>query len=318
MNEKEMLTAKIEAISRQEVIENDAPWIALAKLANQPYDAEFPIPEVIEAILRTATIERGGDYEYFTQSAATKRVYTVTNGSVTQTAVTPGSPSDLSFSSYDTDEYYVYLEKLLEAKYDPIALKAEEAMESLNRLEIKTVLDLLIAAAEGQSNTFALDSGDSVFDFEKCVEMVRSLAKYGTKLVLITGADVTTDCILMDYNDNKQREVSPEKAGVSQWIKIESLTYEHSGTKTVLASDKAILVATSDSKANKPGDFVRRLVRGIDGASDKERVIISSGPAKHVGSNRKLAYGIIAFEQFGTVVTNPLAVAVFKRASSYS
>ena len=289
-----------------------------SKLANLPYDAELPIARVIESVFKTDSVAKGEDYEYFTPTIETKKVYTVTNGSVTQEAVTPGSESELSFSSYDSPVYYVYIEKLLAAKYDPIAIKTKVAMEALDRKEIKAVLDLLIAGAEGESNTFALDSGDTVIDFEKVVDMVRSVAKYGTKLVFISGADVTTDVVLMDYNDDKNREVSLAKAGVAEWIKIENYTYNDGSTQTVLASDKALLVATSDSDDQKPGDFVRRKVDSIDGNGEKERVAITAGPGHFVGSARKLAYAITVFEQFGAVLKNAYCVAVFKRASSYS
>lgn len=311
---KEELEAKLQQIATGGV----GSSLELAKLANIPYDAELPIPEVITEVAKTASVAKGEDYEYFTVSPETKTVYTVSDGSVTQTAVTPGSESDLSFSSYDSPEYYVYVEKLLAAKYDPIAIKSKVAMEALNRLEVKTILDLLITAAEGESNTFALDSGDSVIDFEKIVDMTRSIAKYGKKLVLITGSDVTTDVLLMDYNDDKQREVSLAKAGISKWIPIEDVTYTHSTSQTVMASDKAILVATADANEERCIHFVRRKVTSIDGAGEKERVLIAAGPGHFVGSARKLAYALTAFEQFGAVVTNAKCIAVFKKASSYS
>jgi len=311
---QEELKAKLQEIAVQGTAGNS---FELAKLANMPYDAEFPIPEVIAEVAKVESVAKGEDYEYFTQSPEVKTVYTISNGSVNQTNVTPGSENDLTFNSYSSDEYYVYVEKLLEAKYDPIAIKAEVAMESLDRKEIKDVLDLLIAAAEGQSNTFANDSGDSVIDFEKVVDMVRSVAKYGNKLVFITGADVTTDVILMDYSEDKNREVSLAKAGIAKWVKLEALTYTHSTSQTVFASDKALLVATSDAKGNRPVHFVRRKVQALETPGQKERIIVAAGPRIQVGANAKWAYAITAMEQFGTVVTNPYCVAVYKKASSY-
>ena len=311
---QEELKAKLQEIAVQGVAGNA---YELAKLANMPYDAEFPIPEVIAEIAQVASVAKGEDYEYFAQSPETKVVFTISNGSVNQTAVTPGSETDLTFNSYSSDEYYVYVEKLLEAKYDPIAIKSKVAMESLDRKEIKDVLDLLIAAAEAQPNTFHNDSGDSVIDFEKLVDMVRSVAKYGNKLVLVSGSDVTTDIILMDYSEDKNREVSLAKAGIAKWVKIESLTYTHSDSQTVFASDKALLVATSDSDGNRPIHFVRRKVNALETPGEKERIIVSAGPRIQVGSSPRWAYAITAMEQYGTVVTNPYCVAVYKKASSY-
>lgn len=314
MKAQEELKAKLREIAVEGTSGNS---LELAKLANKPYDAELPMPEVISAIAKTDSVAKGEDYEYFVQGVETKTVYTVTNGGITQVAVTPDSENDLTFSTFESPEYYVYVEKLLEAKYEPIAIKTEVAMEALNRKEVKDVLDLLIASAEGESNTFANNSGDSVIDFKKVVEMVRSIAKYGSRLVLISGADVTTDIKLMDYAEDKNRPVSLEKAGISQHIKIESYTYTHSTSQTVFASDKALLVATSDAEDNRAIHFVRRKVRAIDGAGEKERVVMASGPGFWAGASRKWAYAIVAMEQYGAVVTNPYCVAVYKKASSY-
>ena len=323
MNEEKLMKAQEELKAKLQEIAVAGPngnAYELAKLANLPYDAEMPVPEVISEVAKVASVNKGEDYEYFVQAVETKIVNTISNGSVVQLAVTPGDENDLIFNSYSSDEYYVYVEKLLEAKYDPIATKAEVCMESLNRKEVKDVLDLLIASAEGQSNTFANDSGDSVIDFEKIVDMVRSVAKYGTKLVLISGSDVTTDIVLMDYSEDKNREVTLAKAGVSKWVKIENLVYTHSTSQTVFATDKALLVATSDVKGNRPIHFVRRKINSLDGVGSptKERVIVAAGPRIQVGSNPKWAYAIVAMEQFGAVVTNPFCVAVYKKASVYA
>ena len=319
-NQKELLKAK-EALDAKALEIASKPYLMVSELcvlANEPYDAELPMPDAVAAIAKVASIAKGADYEYWAVSASTKTVYTVTNGSVTQANVSPSSPSTLSFSHYDTPEDYIYIPDLLEAKYDAIALKTADQMEALNRLENKLMFDALIAAAAGQSNTFANDSGDSVIDFEKLVDMVRSMAKYGTKLVLISGQDVTTDLILMDYAENKYREVSIEKAGISQWIKVENYQYSHSGTQTVLATDKALVVATSDSQNNRPVHVVRRKVMGVDGATEKERVVITAGPGHFVGAARKLAFSVVTYESLGIVVTNPLAVAVYRKAASYA
>lgn len=321
MNEKKLLMAQeeLKAMLQEIAVSGHAGnSMELARLANMPYDAEFPIPPVIDAICKTATVAKGEDYEYFVHAVETKSVYSVVNGTITQTNVTPGSEADLTFSTYESDEYYVYVEKLLEAKYEPIAIKTKTAMESLNRKEIRDVLALGIASAESKSNEFANSSGDSEIDFEKVVEMVRSVAKYGKNLVLVTGADVTTDIVLMDYNEDKNREVSLAKAGIAKHIALETLTYTHSGTITVFPADKALLVAVSDSEGNEPIHFVRRSVASLDGSGDKERIVMASGPGFHAGAVRKWAYAIVVMEQYGAVVVNPFCFAVYKKATNYS
>jgi len=318
MKAKEELKASIMAIAQQTVVN---PGLELALLANEPYDAELPIPEVIAAVFNVASVDAGEDFDYFIQAPITKTVYTVSSGSVTQTNVSLDSENELGFTGYDSAEEYVYLDDLLAGKYDVIALKASVQQEALNRLEMKAVFDLLLAGAVSQSNTYAWDSGDTAITFPKLVEMVRSVAMYGTNLVLITGGTVTTDVMLLDYNENKEREVTLNNAGIKAHYPVEAFQYTHSGTQTVLAADKAILVAVSDAKGNKPGYFVRRKVNTVAMGQDvvqKERLVISSGPAKHVGSSRKLAIGILTYENFGAVLTNEYTIAAFKNASSYS
>ena len=161
---QEELKAKLQEIAVSGATGNS---MELARLANMPYDAEFPIPEVVSAIAKTATVAKGEDYEYFVHDVEVKTVYTVVDGTIIQVNVTPGSETDLVFSTYESPEYYVYVEKLLEAKYEPIAIKTKVAMESLNRKEIKDVLALVIASAESKSNTFANDSGYSVIDIKE-------------------------------------------------------------------------------------------------------------------------------------------------------
>ena len=137
--QKQLLKAKEELDAKALEIASK-PYLMVSELnvlANEPYDAELPMPDAIAEIAKTASIAKGADYEYFTVSATTKTVYTVTSGSVTQVNVSPSSPSTLSFSHYDTPEDYIYIPDLLEAKYDAIALKTADQQEALNRLENK-------------------------------------------------------------------------------------------------------------------------------------------------------------------------------------
>jgi len=317
--QKQMILAK-EELDAQVLAIAENPFMKTAELtvlANEPYDSELPMPDIVAEIAKTASIAKGADYDYWAISASGKTVYTVTNGSVTQAQVSPSSPSQLSFSHYDTPEDYIYIPDMLEAKYDAVALKAKDQQEALNRLENKLTLDAVIAAAVAASNTFVNDSADTKIDYPKLVEMVRSMAKYGTKLVLLSGSAVTTDLMLLDYDENKQREVSVEKSGISKWIKVENYQYTHSGTQTVLATDKAVLVATSDSMDNRPVHVVRRKVN-VPGAGEKERLIVVAGPGHFVGSARKLAFAIVTYESLGIVVVNGECCAVYQDASVYA
>lgn len=315
---KEEIAEKIVAVAKRSIPNGG---YELGKIVNEPYDVELPVDDIISAVCVVDSVGQGEPYEYFVPSVFAKTVYSVTNGSVTQTNVTADSENTLSFYDYDSDEDYIYLKNLLEAKYDVIAKRAEAQQEVMNRLELKYVLDLLLAGAVAQSNTYAWTSGDTAITPDKIKDMVRSVAKYGTSCVLITGANVTTDVMMLDFAYNKNREVTLEKLGISAWYKVESFQYTHSGTQTILDADKALVVAVSDSKGNKPAHFVRRKVEVVamdESVVEKDRLIIMDGPAKMVGANRKVAVSILTYENFGAVLVNSYVVAAFNNDESYS
>jgi len=313
---KEELHAKLQEIALNKT---GNAIMELGKIANAPYDAELPIDPIIEKICNVERIGKGEDYQYFSIGVDTKTVYTISNGSVTQVNVTPDTVNDLTFNSYNGPAEYVYVEKLLEAKYDVMAKSEKKLMEGLNRKEVKDVLDVLIASAVAQSQTFAFDSADEYLTLEKLDEMVTAIEKYGTKVIAIAGSTCASDLRKLNYNEDKNQPINIKDFGVDEVIKVPAFTYTHSISQTVLDADKLILVALSDSEGGRPVDFVRRKVADIfAGGDDKERIIVPSGPRLQVSSNPKWAYEIAVMEQYGVVQPNPYAVAVFKRASSYS
>lgn len=321
--DKKLIMAQEELVAKLESIAINASGngaTTLAQVANMPYDAELPITSrVINEVCKVVRVDKGEDYEYFAISPETKTVYTITNGGVTQANVTPGSPSDLTFYSYNGPAENVYVEKLMEAKYSPLAIKQKAIMEALNRKETKDVLDVLIASAEGQSQTFSLDSGESYLKFDKVEEMIRAINKYGSRFALITGSNVTSDVRLLNYNEDKNQAVKLADLGVETVIPVNNFTYTHSTSQTVLDANKAVLVALTDAEDERPVHFVRRKIADVYNQGEaKERIIVASGPRLAVGSNPKWAYEIAVMEQYGVVQPNPYAVAVFKRASSYA
>jgi hypothetical protein len=312
MMAQEELKAKLEMIAQKRGGEGA---MELASLANIPYDAELPIPDLISKVCKVARVEKGEEYQYFTVSPEVKTVITISNGGVTQTNVTPDADNDLAFYSYNGPAENVYLEKLMEAKYDPIAIKSKAIMEALNRKEIKDVLDVMIASATAQSKLFGLSSGVAYLDFPKILEMVQAINKYGTKFALITGTEVSADVTLLNFNADKMQALKLADLGIEEWIPVSNFQYTHSTTQTVLATDKAILVALSDSADERPVHFVRRKIADVyNQGQAKERVIVASGPRLAVGSTPKWAYEIAVMEQYGVVQPNPYAVAVFTRA----
>jgi len=320
LSDEDLIIAKTELDASVEAIVMAESPKGLNTLLNEPYDAELKMSDVVKEIAKVSSIGQGVTAQYWVADDTAKVIYTIVNGLVTQVNFTTTSPNTLSIGFYAGPQDFIYVPDMLSQKYDAIALKAEAQMEAFNRKENKDVLDLVIASAVSESNTFHNDSGVSAITYKKLVEMVRSMAKHGNKLVLVSGASVSTDLMLMDYTEDKNRAVSVESAGIKKWIKAENFTYTHSGSQTVLATDKAVLVATSDSDKNRPVEFVRQRTNSLTGSLqvEKERVIIAEGPKLHNGALPILAYSVLTFGAYGAVVTNPKCCAVYKDDTSYS
>jgi len=294
----------------------------VASILNESYDPELPIAEMISAIMNTASAEPHESVYYFTPTLPVKKVYLLTsNCNVTQEAVTPASKNTLAFTSIVTPSYWICLDDLLNGDMNILDLYAETIQEALNREEIYAVLALVDAAAIARGNVFGLDSGKLKFDYPKLVEMRKAIRKYGRSLVLITGPNVTEDVELMQYDANKFSPVNIKDV-VDMWVPVEDLQVTIGGSATdVIDADTAYLVAVSDSKANKPGYFVRRKINAaiLSGTTDttmvaKERAVIVSGMIQPLGTVESFSKGLAGFEQVGIVITNSYTCAKFVRA----
>lgn len=316
MTNKEKLEAKK---LMQELVYDPNREVALAKIINETYDPELPIDDMIKQVFNTGTAEPFESVYYFLPTLPTKEVYLITSScAVTHSEVSPTSKQTLSFTSVCTPDYWICLDDLLNGDHNVLDLYGEDIQEALNRYEIYAVLQLIDAGAIARGNTFAPDSAGDGLTYTKAYEMKKAIRKYGRKMVMITGANVTEDVDLMDYNDDKNRRISIMDF-VQKHIPIESLSVEIGGVATdVIDEDVAYLVAVSDSKKNKPGYFIRRKLRGalVAKALDttvvyKERAIIVTGTMKSVDTVDNFAKGVAGIEQFGAVLTNSYTVAKF-------
>jgi len=294
----------------------------IAQTINDVYDVEFPIHELIAKLFNVGSANAGEHVYYLVPKTMDKKVIVLTSDClVTHQKVSPESRSELSFTPVVTPDYYACLQDLLNGDHDVLSLYAEDAIEALNRKEIKNVLTLIDAGAVARGNTFTLDSGDTKLTLPKLVAMKKAVRKYGKSLVLISGANVTEDIELMDYDADKNRPISIKDV-VDEWIPIESLDVTvDGGAVDVIDDDVAYLVAVSDSKKNKPGYFYRRKISGSVIASspdtnmvDKERAIIVTGTMKSVDTVDRFSKGFAGVEQIGAVLTNSYCVAKFTRS----
>jgi hypothetical protein len=293
----------------------------IATVINETYDPELPINEVISAIMNAGSAEPHEPIYYFVPTLPIKKVYVLSgNCNVTQEAVTPTSKQTLAFITIVTPDYFICIDELLNGDMNVLDLYAEDIQEALNREEIYAVLLLVDAAATARGNVFTLDSGKLKLDYPKLVEMKKSIRKYGKTLVLISGANVTEDIELMQYDANKFSPVNVKDV-VDMWIPIESLEVTVGGVvKEVIDADTAYLVAVSDARKNKPGYFYRRKIDGsiLAGLNDttivnKERAVMVTGAVKPVATVEKFAKGLAGLEQVGIVITNSYTCAKFSK-----
>lgn len=291
----------------------------IARTIGDVYDEELPISEVIEAISRTERADVGEHIYYLTPDSITKTVNTLTSDcNVTQTKVSPNTRTELTWTDLISPEFYVCIHDWLKGDHDVLTFYADSIMEAMNRQEIYAVLQLVDAGAVAESNTFDITSGATKFDFPVLVEMARSVARYGKELVLITGANVTTDIVLMDYDADKNRLISVDQL-VARHIPVEELSVTIGGSPTtVIDPDVAYLVAVSDAKDNRPVLFARRKLDPIGDAMDteivaKERAVIDTGNMLNVGANRKFSRGKAGYQEYGAVLINSKTVAKFTR-----
>lgn len=294
----------------------------IAQTINDVYDPEYPVPELIQKVFNTGSADVSEHVYYFTPVLPTKEVYELSaNCNVTHSKKQPGTRSELSFTPAVSPDYYVCLQDLLDGDYSVLDFYGEDILEAMNRYDIYSVLQLIDAGAVARSNTFTLDSGSTKFDFPKLVSMRKAIRKYGRKLVLISGQNVTEDIELIDYDADKNRPVTITDI-VDEWISLEALDVSVGGvSKDLIDDDVAYLVAVSDSKKNKPGYFYRRKLSGSIIASspdtqiiNKERAILTTGTMKSVDTVDKFAKGIAGVEQIGAVLTNSYCVAKFTRS----
>jgi len=302
---KVKLTAEQKAVLKEEMMKAGAMSAAdreifIAKTIGDVYDLELPIPEVISAISRFERIAVGEHLFYNVPAAITKAVRTITSGCVlTQTKVSPNARTEVSWTDLVSEQVYVCLHDWVKGDHDVLTFNADAIQEAMDRKEIYLVLALAIAGATSESNLYTLRSGETKFVYPDLVDMARSVARYGKDLVLITGGDVTTDIQLLNYDADKNSSVSIFDV-VKQHIPIEELSVTINGSATtVLAANKAILVAVSDAKKNRSLLVARRQLGQVVQKSDTEyadvaaeRIVISTGNTVNVATELMLAKGL--------------------------
>ena len=323
---KEKITAREVEIAKKQL--QEMAYVAnreqvVAETIREVYDPEMPVNDIIEKIgFEIKRAEPGEHVFYNSPRSNTKKVLELSsNCNITHVKRSPATRAELSFTTAVSEDYYVCIQDLLQGDHNALVEAGNDIIESMNRYELYSVLQLIDAAAVAAGNTFTLDSGDTRLDIPKLYAMKKAVRKYGKKLVLITGTNVTEDVDMLDYNADKNRIVSASQI-VDEVIPVESLDVTVGGVaKDVIGDNVAYLVAVSDSKQNKPGVFARRKIGSsmVSKAVDteivnKERAILFTGFAKSVDAVDKFALGYAGVEEYGAVVINSNCIAKFTRS----
>lgn len=326
--EKELLTAEeIQKVRSHMMTAKTLPAgereLFMAQTVGDVYDVELPIGDVVTAVSDVRRVGVGEDVDYLVPRDVTKKILTLgPDCEVTEEDVTPDADQEMTFQDLVSPEYLICVKDWLKGKHNILKLHATEIQEAMNRQENYSIIQLLDAAAATAGNEFTLDSNKTEFDFAKFIEMRKAIRKYGRRLVLITGCNVTEDIDTMDFNQNTQRpHLVTDK--VETWINIEDYQVEIDTVSTdVIDPDVAYLVAISDSMNRKPILFARRKTDSCEfypdtERIDKERLVITSGllNTTTTGSvKRRLKKGIMGYQEYGAVMLNPNVVAKFTRA----
>jgi len=315
--ERELVKAEMQRIAQ---LPAESRQLEMARLFGDVYDVELPIPDLVAAVSDVVRADVGEDVDFLVPETVDKSLFTLTsNCNVTQTKVSPSADQELAFTDLISDERFTCLHDWLKGKHNVLRLHADAISEAMNRQENISIINLLDAGATAAGNLFTLDSGKTKFDFPKLVEMAKSLRKFGSRLVLITGCNVATDIDLLDFDSDKQREHGINLI-VDEWIRIEDYSVNIDGTPTtVIGLDDAYLVAISDSGRRKPILFARRKTNDLASMADteavaKERIMITNGNMINVAADRKFSQAIVGFQEFGAVLLNNNVVAKFTRS----
>lgn len=311
MENKELIQAAKKQMRQIGLDVATAP-LETAKIVGMPYDPSMPVNKMIGTILTFDTVEAGEDYEYFIVDEDVKQVYLLgADCNVTSVAVTPNTELALTFAEYTTPEFYLCIKTLLEAKYDVLARKRETIRRSMDNVEVKKVIDLFDAAVP-VANVHGLSTGKTKFGYDNLCAMVEDVANYGTSLHLVMGTNVNKDIILWNFDNDKNQPISPADFGVTTHVIRGTVKVDAGSVAPILDPNVAYLVATSDSEENKPGYFVRRKL-DILNADGEERAILNTSPVMAIGSNRKLAFAVVGYENIACVITNANTISKFER-----
>jgi len=296
--------------------------LEIARIIGEPKDPRRPYPQLVDALCQVDTADPN-EYVYeFDVLAETDYIYTTVASGLTQLAVSPDSPALLSFVDLATQEYYVKITDLANAKERTLARKKATINRSLNMEENYRIIQLLDAAAIARGNLNDLRSGQTAFNYEYIIDMIDQIIDYSENYVLVAGTQIDKDLKLMDWKDNKYHSMVDafNELGI-QVVRInQPLSRDGGGATAILNANVCYLCGTT-TEIGKPLLFVRKRMNEIERlggviseAGDvAERLVFVSPNPVTVSTTRYLAVAMTGYEQIAASTHNSYAISKFTR-----
>ena len=192
--------------------------LEIARIIGEPKDPRKPYSDIVSAVCEVDSADPNEYVYYFDVLFDTDYVISTIASGTTQTAVTPDTPSLLSFVDLATNEYYVKLTDLANAKERVLGRKKITINRALNAIETQKVVDLLDAAAIARGNLNDLRSGETTFNYRYVVDMIDQVIDYADKYVLVAGSAIDKDLKLMDWVDSHESLMSAKTISAFHYI----------------------------------------------------------------------------------------------------
>ena len=295
--------------------------LELARIIGEPRDPRRPYSDLVNALCETDSADPNEHVYEFDVLLETDYIYTTVASGLTQLAVAPDSPALISFVDIATQEYYVKLTDLANAKERTLARKKLTIDRSLNAEENWRIIQLLDAAAIARGNLNDLRSAETTFNYQHLIDMIDQVIDYSENYVLVAGTQIDKDIKLWDWKDNKFHSMVEafKDLGINLVRVNQTLTRDGSSAG-ILASTVAYLAGTL-TEVGKPLLFVRkrmneieRLAGVITESGDRpERLIFVSPNPVTVSTTRYLAVGMTGYEQIAATTHNSYAISKFTR-----
>lgn len=303
--------------------------LEISKLIGEPINPQLPRPVEIEAIADVDTANPGEKVFYFaSQDTDPDEIYYVNtaSGKIVEVKRDPLSDTALTFQGLNSREEYVLVDSVLNSPdIDVLGRKKEAITRGMDKLEVKLILDAIIAL--GGVATITPTSAEDIYDV--IMRAKHALEDYGDGYVLLAGSSVKEAIDTYDkdnvatFNYNVDLLGKLAKMGIKV-VKIfgqvktgdAAANEADSGTlSALLDANKFILVAVNSRIAKgKPLHFVRRKISpeiaklmGADVDSAQRALIVANTPVNLAGVNT-LGYGVYGYESVIWAIKNVKAM----------